>query len=345
MEKAKYNSVDKAAHKLYLNNYFVSQFSFYIEKLLYGKQFSKIKSEENVFVTGLARCGTTSLFNQIYQSGFFAALKYADMPFLLMPTLWSRLHKIQSNSSVMRMHDDGILITENSPEEFDEYFWKVITNNSFITKDSLEIHQVSAEQMKQYHWYMKDVCFLNKKERYLSKNNNLVLRLSFLLDYFPASKFFVLFRNPYDHAASLLRQHQQFSKLQQEDSFMTSYFDFLGHYEFGLNQKPFHLISSNTAGIQSTDKNTLEYWLLCWKQYYQYMLENFKEKVIWISFEGLCKNPTDINRYIAGILNYNTDGKSLSGHTPRVYNYPVSDTRLLDECVGVYNQLLSSISY
>ena len=45
----------------------------------------KNNSDDHVFVSGLARSGTTALLNALYQSGTFASLSYDDMPFILAP--------------------------------------------------------------------------------------------------------------------------------------------------------------------------------------------------------------------------------------------------------------------
>ena len=46
---------------------------------------------KHVFVSGLARSGTTILLNALYESDEFASLSYKDMPFVLAPNLWSKL--------------------------------------------------------------------------------------------------------------------------------------------------------------------------------------------------------------------------------------------------------------
>ena len=88
-----------------------------------------------VFISGLARSGTTSLLNQLYSSNKFGSLKYSHMPFILNP----RLSKIFSSftakgvlESKERIHKDGINISINSPECLDEPFW--IKENQIISQ-------------------------------------------------------------------------------------------------------------------------------------------------------------------------------------------------------------------
>ena len=80
---------------------------------------SSSESEDHVFITGLARAGTTILLNALYKSNVFASLSYSDMPFVLAPNIWS---KISFNKKDLepkeRAHGDGIKVSKQSPEAF-----------------------------------------------------------------------------------------------------------------------------------------------------------------------------------------------------------------------------------
>ena len=115
---AAYSGIERFLHRFYLSNYSISRASMEIEQVLFGSKAHKVAIKELVFVTGLARSGTTALTNWIFSSGAYASLQYANMPFLLMPNLWKNSKKITPHE---RAHKDGIMIHENSPEEFDEY--------------------------------------------------------------------------------------------------------------------------------------------------------------------------------------------------------------------------------
>ena len=49
---------------------------------------------------------------------------YADMPFILAPNLWSKINLNHQTELSERAHGDGILINSESPEAFEEVFWK-----------------------------------------------------------------------------------------------------------------------------------------------------------------------------------------------------------------------------
>ena len=112
-------------------------------------------SDNNVFVSGLARSGTTILLNAIYGSNEFASLSYQDMPFVLAPNLWSKLFfKKQENNLIERAHGDGIRVSAESPEAFEEVFWMT------FDKEDIDI-------IEKFKNYVELINFRYQKKRYL----------------------------------------------------------------------------------------------------------------------------------------------------------------------------------
>jgi hypothetical protein len=146
-----HNSLDQLLHDTYLGNQSIAESSFDIESLFIGKQ---PLPKENIFVTGLARSGTTSVFNYLYNSNEFGSLLYSDMPFLLMPNLWNFIPKKKKTDKTERFHGDNIMVGDDSPEALDEFFWKVFLKNSYISKDSLEINKIDDYIIKKYEKYI-----------------------------------------------------------------------------------------------------------------------------------------------------------------------------------------------
>ena len=108
-------------HQFALSSNFMREATFDVESSII--EVNQIQ-DNHVFVAGLARSGTTILLNAIYKSNKFASLSYRDMPFVLAPNLWSKLslHR-QSADLIQRAHGDGIKISQDSPEAFEEVFW------------------------------------------------------------------------------------------------------------------------------------------------------------------------------------------------------------------------------
>ena len=77
------------------------------------------------------------------------------------------------------------------------------------------------------------------------------------------SIFLIPIREPLQHASSLLNQHLRFCQLQKGNDFIKRYMGYLGHFEFGLNHKPWN------APLDHKDTNTIDYWLEQWCFFYQ----------------------------------------------------------------------------
>ena len=92
------------------------------------------------FVSGLARSGTTILLNAIYESDEFSSLSYKDMPFVLAPNLWSKLSfAIKKDIDLVeRAHGDGIKVSTDSPEAFEEVFWMTFDKGDKDTQEKFK---------------------------------------------------------------------------------------------------------------------------------------------------------------------------------------------------------------
>ena len=224
-----------------LSSNIVRQTTFEIESLINKNNLSDI--DNHVFISGLARSGTTILLNSIHKSNYFASLKYDDMPFILAPNLWSKITPNKKNIDFQeRAHKDGIQISTKSPEAFEEIFWKTFYENNFDTH-------------KKFRKFVSLVLQKNKKKRYISKNNQNIKRLEIILKIFPKSKILILFRNPIHQAKSLLNQHKKFINYSKKDKFVSEYMKWIGHHEFGPNYIPIIKVTYNRDYFKSTISN------------------------------------------------------------------------------------------
>ncbi len=329
-----YTATEKTLHKLYLSNYFISKSSLELEEILYGSKAKKLEIKEYVFISGLARSGTTALMNKIFSTGEYASLQYSNMPILFSPNMWNKKLKIDSHE---RAHKDGIIIDGNSPEEFDEYYWKVFLNDSYI-KDGLLAHEVPQKVLDKYLTYVSLICLSKGKQKYISKNNNNILRLSSLKK-IEGSKVVILFRDPISHASSLKKLHKSFSASQTEDPFALDYFNYLGHHEFGLGHKPFVLNPNPEQQEMPYEIDSLNYWLQIWVNYYQYLIENIAMVDLLISFEDLVQQPNTVFEYVGTNLDVNTPMYSDKKHTPSQYDAPDCDSALVKRANEIYENL------
>ena len=336
-----YSKTDKFLHRFFLGNYSISRALLELDQIVYGAKSNQLELAQTVLVTGLARSGTTAVMNRIFESGEYASLQYANMPFLLSPNVWNRQMKITPHE---RAHNDGIIIDGNSPEEFDEYFWKAITDDDYILENGLAIQELDEELLKKYQSYLRLICLAKGKQKYISKNNNNILRLHKLAN-LPNTRIIVLFRDPISHVSSLMKLDKKFSKNQQDDPFILEYFNFLGHHEFGLNHKPFLLNESFIEQKEKYSRNSINYWLLLWAGYYRYLLGIAKDNYIFVRFEDMISSPGKVYQYISGALQLHTAIPAREGHTPEVYPSPECDTKLLENCKIIYAELSKRLSY
>ena len=89
MIKDNYGFALKFLHTLILGNKFIPELLFDIENIITKKKKESLKDYNQVFITGLARAGTTILLRALHQSGEFASYTYRDMPFTVCPNLWN----------------------------------------------------------------------------------------------------------------------------------------------------------------------------------------------------------------------------------------------------------------
>jgi hypothetical protein len=259
-----YSALDRVLHRLALASAARAEMLHDIERTMFLSSAPPLEGQRHVIVTGLARAGTTILMRELHRTGAFGSLTYADMPFVLAPNLWSRVARgRRSGEARERAHGDGILVTTESPEALDEVWWRLLSGIDYIRPEGLAPHDPGPETIAGYRDLVRLVLRRTGRARYLSKNNNMVLRLPALADAWPEARFLVPVRNPLQQAASLLDQHRRFAKA---EPFTHDYMTWLSHHEFGATHRPFLF-----EGRPSGDPTTLDYWLGIWTATYRHV--------------------------------------------------------------------------
>lgn len=298
-----YSYWSKLLHTIILDNYNVgnSLFKWELKKMKIG---DIKKNDSFVIVTGLARAGTTALTNLLYTPEFFHSINYSNVPFLLAPNTWKKIYNPTSSKLRERAHGDKVLFSETSIEAFEEYFFKVLLNDSYIDETSLDIHQINSDQYFSYQSFQELYKTKQTDSIYLAKNNNFLLRLKSIRQYNQHFKCLIMFRAPLEHANSLKKQNENFVTQQTEDPFVLKYMTWLGHYEFGLNQKVLAL--SENKEWTKYSKDSLNYWLAIWINYYQYVLTYPAEKnTILVHYDDLSNSPDLLKEKLANIIGVN----------------------------------------
>ena len=318
-----YSVIEKFLHRSVLSSQYMREVLFDVEQAMFLKKEYNF-DDDHVFIAGLARSGSTILLNTIYQSNQFASLTYEDMPFILAPNLWEKISPKKNHSrSQERVHGDGIKISTNSPEAFEEIFWKTFNHNS-KNRHELFIKFISLILKK------------NHKSRYLSKNNQNIRRLDLVSDIFPDSKILIPFRDPMQQAMSLFTQHRRFIKKQNNDTFVRNYMKWIGHSEFGVD---YQMIYAND--LFYPDHMDCNHWLEQWYLTYNSIFElTAKHKNLHIiCYESLCNNPKVwIN--IKDLLSIKQSTGSKFLETKKVINEDF-DENLSEKCYGLYRSISS----
>lgn len=264
-------------------------------------------------MTGLPRAGTTLMLELLYATGEFQSFRYSDMPFILAPLLWNRISRSSRKAGQMqeRAHGDGMKISVDSPEAFDEVVWLTYLAKKIVREDRLlpiSPEDVDVEVRDAIRNSVRKVLALAKQSdpdarqlRYLSKNNANISRIGTLLQLFPTSKILVVFRNPLAQIRSLARQHERFLEEHARDTFSQKYMKWIGHYEFGANFKPINF-GGWMNGTEIPSRIDEAFWLSYWNAAYTYALEHRSEEVQFVDFDQLLNTGTACLTRIADML-------------------------------------------
>ncbi|SLN70773.1 sulfotransferase [Oceanibacterium hippocampi] len=291
---AGYSVLDRILHRAALQALPIAELSFELDQKMVRSDPKDIVGDRHVFVAGLARAGTTILMRRFHATGEYCSLTYRDMPFVLAPNLWRKLANLSRRTiaAAERAHGDRILVDIDSPESLDEVFWRILDGDAYIGKSHLAPHEPDEETARKYVGYVNAILNARGREgaRYLSKNNNNILRLATIRRLFPNALILVPFRDPLTHAGSLLRQQRNFVATQQDDRFAMAYMTWLVHHEFGLDHRPFRFDADGAARLAAHDPDRIDYWLELWCQTHAWLERNAPEGAIFVCYEDLCRS-------------------------------------------------------
>ena len=293
---SRYSFLPRVFHWMVLEPGLVRRISFWLERKLFARSNNskglQTRPRAPVFVCGLARSGTTIIMDILHKTGHFASLTYADMPFVMAPNLWHRIRGNAANriSQVERAHADGILINLDSPESFEEVFWRTYCETKL--GPGLAYQNPSPDVFDRFKTYQRLVILSKHNQRggvdrlrYISKNNNNILRLGPLLQDTEASVVLVI-RNPLATAWSLFEQHKRFSSAFGVERFDRAYLRWLGHYEFGVGHLPFEFAVDDLKGFTPIEPN---YWLQYWNSVYNHLIAvTWNPQMLVVSHDQLC---------------------------------------------------------
>ena len=293
----RYNGIERLLHHLAFEYPFIQEMLCGLETDLFSASLKDKKVTKPVFVTGLPRSGTTLLLETLYNTGEFATFTYRQMPFILTPLLWDWIssHFRRAGEKYERAHGDGVQISFDSPEAFEEVIWLRFLKDKIVGKNLL--HPVLPSDLTEefrvnFRYNIKKLLVLHDRNhhsshyRYLSKNNANISRLEAITTVFPDAIILIPFRNPLTHVKSLMNQHQRFLTEHSIDDFSQRYMEWIGHYEFGANIRPINFGDQFTLTSQFdfSDKN---FWVNYWSKAYQQCLTEKSGNIFFVDFDLL----------------------------------------------------------
>jgi hypothetical protein len=281
-----------------------------LENSLLAEHLDKIQINKPVYVSGLARSGSTILLELLNEIPDIASHCYKDFPPVYTPYAWNKLLGHMATSTAKpaeRAHKDGIMVTLDSPEAMEEPLWMNFfphahdpSTSNVITADSYD--NGFAEF---YTAHIKKMLSVRSGDRYLAKANYQITRLEYLLGLFPDARFVLPVRDPVAHIASIIKQHDLFVRGQAANEQARKHLRRVGHYEFGLDRAPIN--TGNTAATAEI----IELWnkgeeilgqARYWTQIYTYLADRLEQNPELraasklVVLEDLCANPGGILR-------------------------------------------------
>lgn len=351
----RYSVLDRVLHRLAFKTYAAQISLANIEDKVYAKQLALCKIDRPVFITALPRAGTTLLLECCATLQEFASHSYRDMPFVPIPCLWNRFSATfrKIGESRERAHGDGMLINFDSPEALEEVLWKIFWRRHYCNdriipwqgEDNIEFEEF-------FRNHMRKIIFLRRGKdasaaRYVSKNNLNIARIAILHRLFPCSVIIVLFRQPLQHAASLLKQHRNFIRIHKKDSFASEYMRAIGHYDFGENLCPVDFAGWFDER-KAKHSDSLAFWLEYWVASYKHLLKDNTGFLHFLSYEEFCDSPERGLQLFANVIESRSPDALISQasciHQAKLQEVDIANvsTSLIHEADHVYAQLRES---
>jgi Sulfotransferase family len=287
-----------------------------------------IALDRPVFITGLARSGTTLLLNMFSGLPHVGTHRYRDFPFLFVPYAWNEFQErlATAEEPVERPHQDRIRITRDSPEAFEEPIW---THFFPHVHDSHASHVLTAADDNPrfnefYLEHLRKVLLVREASRYVSKGNYNITRLEYIAHLLPDSRFVIPIRHPVAQVRSLVRQHQLFTGYSERDARVPRYMRAAGHYEFGPQRVPINLDADTPQRITAAwlqGQDALGYALI-WRSVCAHIARltrgSLAARIKIVRYEKLCADPRAVLCDVFGFCELEDGVDELLGALPEI---------------------------
>lgn len=328
------NKTDKRSHGVALTDYLQARFAARfagplralgnLETRFNASKVYKTQVDRPVFICGLARSGTTLLLEKLTRVDGTASHRYRDFPFVMIPLWWHRFTSVfgREQQPTERPHNDGIVISRESPDAFEEPIWQHFFPNAHHPDHPQRLNgeTVNPAFERFFDEHIRKLLTLRGGARYVSKGNYNVARIEYLAKLFPDARFIVPIRHPLSHIASLVRQHQNFVDGAGRDRKIGDYLRAAGHYEFGPQRLPIALTPKSGQAAQAAwdrGEQMLGY-AHQWADIYGFVAElgaaddALAGRIHMVRFEDLCGHP---ETELAAVLRFSELAGSDQAHS------------------------------
>ena len=274
-----------------------------LESRMMAGRLAEFEVKKPIFITGLARAGTTILLETLTTADNVATHRYRDFPFIMTPIFWNRFVSLfaAQQDSVERPHKDRIKITRESPDAFEEPIWQhffpFLHDPEALHKLDSDVTNTAFEKF--YIEHIKKILLIRKGSRYLSKANYNLTRIAYISSIFPDARYLIPVRHPLLHVESLVRQHRIFKDYASQNPQVTEYLKSVGHYEFGPQRRPVCLTREGGRRIVSAWEKGDDHlgYAIQWAEIYRFVAHLQAERtdlagrMLVIRYEDFCSDP------------------------------------------------------
>ncbi len=306
-----------------------------LESDLLAERIEQTAIERPVYVCGLARSGSTILLEMLASIEGVATHRYRDFPPIFTPYFWNRLLDRlprQKLEPVERSHLDGILVTAESPEAFEEVLWMAFFPGLHDpnTNNVLDQRSDNPAFERFYRDHLRKVLLTRGGRRYLAKGNYNLTRLAYLRKLFPDARFVLPLRRPAQHVASLMKQHRLFCQAERDNPRVLEHMRRVGHFEFGLDRRPIHTgADAATREVEELwrDGEEVRGWARYWSQIYGFLagqledLPDLARSALVVRYEDLCERSEETISRIVGHCGF-TNADAVKREYARRLEYP-----------------------
>ena len=278
-----------------------------LESAVLRERLEGVAIRKPIYVTGMARSGTTILLELLAGMPGVVTHLYRDFPPIWTPFLWNSFLELVPRRDTRpheRPHQDGIEITPDSPEAMEEPIWmRFFPTTHDPSKSNLLGRDTRNDSFAAfYRRHIQKLLLLRGGQRYLAKGNYNVSRLAYIQSLFPDAIFIVPIRHPLAHVASLSRQHRNFSSGQSAHPAARAYLRRVGHFEFGMDRVPINMGDDDAIRIilqRWHAGDELAGWALCWSHIYGRLREQLdrderlRNAVLIVRYEDLNAHPSE----------------------------------------------------